>query len=69
MKTLDKFGLVVFGAIAINFILTMPQFIAFFTMDIDTGHYYGFAYPFWLIIVISLFSGFLSNYLVQKYIK
>lgn len=69
MSQFDKLCLVVFFGIGINFILTLPQFIAFFTMDIDTGHYYGFAYPFWLNVIIALGSGQLSNYLVKKYFK
>jgi hypothetical protein len=70
METIvNKLGLVVAIAICINFILTLPQFIAFFTMDINTGHYYGLVYPFWLNWIFGITSGLLSNFIVKKYIK
>ena len=47
-------------------ILTLPNFIAFQTMDIDTGHYYGYAYPFWLIMLIGIISGPLGNLIVNR---
>ncbi len=66
---INRLGLVVAFGVAINFILTLPQFIAFFTMDINTGHYYGLVYPFWLTVFFGIVSGFLSNFIVKKYIK
>lgn len=68
-EIINKLGLVIAFGIAINFILTLPQFIAFFTMDINTGHYYGWVYPFWLNWVFGITSGLLSNFIVKKYIK
>ena len=66
---IHKLGLVVAFGILINVILTLPQFIAFFTMDINTGHYYGFVYPFWLTVFFGLLSALASNLIVKKYIK
>ncbi len=66
---IHKLGLVVAFGILINFILTLPQFIAFFTMDINTGHYYGLVYPFWLNVFFGLSSALASNIIVRKYIK
>lgn len=51
-------------------LLTLPHFIAFQTMDINTGHYYGYTYPFWLIMSIALisviFGNLIGNYLYNK---
>lgn len=66
---IHKLGLVVAFGILINLILTLPQFIAFFTMDINTGHYYGLVYPFWLNVFFGLSSALASNIIVRKYIK
>ena len=66
---IHKLGLVVAFGILINLILTLPQFIAFFTMDINTGHYYGLVYPFWLNVFFGLSSALASNIIVKKYIK
>lgn len=68
-RAIHKLGLVVSLGILIYFILTLPQFIAFFTMDINTGHYYGLVYPFWLNIFFGLSSALASNFIVKKYIK
>lgn len=48
------------------FILTLPHFIAMYTMDTKTGEYYGYVYPLWLILTISLISGILGNIIVSK---
>lgn len=66
---IHKLGLVVAFGLLINLILTLPQFIAFFTMDINTGHYYGLVYPFWLNVFFGLSSALASNIIVRKYIK
>lgn len=71
MDNKTKFSLGILFTMGIYFILTFPMFLAFFTMDIDTGEYSGIVYPFWLCIVISIISGilgtFLSRYIINKY--
>ena len=37
-----------------------------YTMDYKTGDYYGFVYPLWLILSISLISGILGNIITKK---
>ena len=54
-------------SMGIYFVLTFPMFLAFFTMDINTGEYIGIAYPTWLCVVIGVVSGILGN-LLGKYI-
>ena len=55
----------------IYFILTFPMFLAFFTMNIDTGEYIGIAYPTWLCVIIAGVSAILGNlsaqYIIRKY--
>lgn len=63
MKKLFLSLLITFG---IYFILTLPHFIAMLTMDYKTGDYYGYVYPLWLILSISLISGILGNIIVSK---
>ena len=55
--------------LGIYFILTLPHFIAMYTMDYKTGDYYGYFYPLWLIFVISLISAILGNIIVSKLVK
>ena len=50
-------------------ILTLPHFIAFQTMDINTGHYYGYVYPFWLIMLIALISNPLGRFIGRFILK
>ena len=53
----------------IYFILTFPMFLAFFTMDIDTGDYIGIAYPTWLCLLIGGVSAILGNLYARHIIK
>jgi hypothetical protein len=48
-------------------ILTLPHFIAFQTMDINNGHYRGYVYPLWLMMLIAIGSGFLGKLIVNKF--
>lgn len=66
MTQLQKLSMSIIMALGVFCILTLPHFIAFQTMDIDTGHYYGYSYPFWLIMLIALVSGPLGNLIVNK---
>jgi hypothetical protein len=66
MNHLQKLSMTMTMALGVFCILTLPHFIAFQTMDIDTGHYYGYVYPFWLIMLIALISGPLGNLIVNK---
>ena len=47
------------------------MFLAFFTMDIDTGDYTGIVYPTWLCLLIGGVSAILGNlyakYIIKKY--
>ena len=54
-------------ALGVFCILTLPHFIAFQTMDINTGHYYGLIYPTWLVYTCSLVSVILGN-LIGNYL-
>ena len=53
-------------ALGVFCLLTLPHFIAFQTMDINTGHYYGYVYPFWLIILIAVISAPIGRLIVEK---
>jgi hypothetical protein len=66
MNQLQKLSMTIIMSVGVYFLLTLPNFIAFFTMNIDTGHYYGYVYPFWLIMLIALISGPLGNLIVNK---
>ena len=63
MKKLFLSLLITFG---IYFILTLPHLISMYTIDIKTGDYYGYVYPLWLILTISLISAILGNIIVSK---
>jgi hypothetical protein len=47
------------------------MFLAFFTMNLDTGEYIGIAYPTWLCLTIAGVSAILGNlsarYIIKKY--
>jgi len=51
--------------ISVYFLLTLPHLLTFFTMDLNTGHYIGFIYPLWLIMIISFVSGIVGNLIVN----
>ena len=56
--------------VGIYIILTSPLLLSIMTYDIDTGHYYGFRYPNWLIYTIGFVSGISGNILARsKYFK
>lgn len=63
---MEKLFLSISLTLGIYFILTLPHFITMYTMDIKTGDYYGYVYPLWLILTISLISGILGNIIVSK---
>lgn len=65
MKPLQKLGLSIIMGLGIYFILTMPHFIATITMDINTGHYYGYVYPFWLLMLMGIISGPLGRIILK----
>lgn len=57
-------------SVGIYIILTSPFFLSIMTYDFDTGHYYGFRYPYWLIYTIGILSGISGNLLARsKYFK
>jgi len=56
-------------SLGVFFILTLPHFIAFQTMDINTGHYYGYVYPFWLLMLIGIISGPLGRFIGRFVLK
>jgi hypothetical protein len=45
------------------------MFLAFFTMNIDTGDYIGIAYPTWLCLLIGGVSAILGNLYARHIIK
>jgi hypothetical protein len=51
--------------ISVYFLLTLPHLLTFFTMDLNTGQYFGFIYPLWLIMIISFVSGIVGNLIVN----
>jgi len=57
MNPLQKFILSILMSICLYAIMTLPHFIAFYTMNINKGHYYGIVYPFWLLLVCALIAG------------
>ena len=61
MNHLQKLALSIIMSLGV-----LPHFIAFETMNINTGHYYGYSYPFWLIMLIALVSGPIGNLIVNK---
>lgn len=63
-----KLTLSIIMSLGVYFLLTLPHFIVLLTMDINTGNYYGYVYPLWLLIVIGLISGTLGN-LIVKYLE
>ncbi len=71
MDNKNKLYFSVLLSMGIYFILTFPMFLAFFTMDIDTGEYIGIAYPTWLCVVIAIVSAILGNlsskHIIKKY--
>ena len=69
MSNLNKFYFTILLTIGIYFILTFPMFLAFFTMDINTGEYIGIAYPTWLCVVIAIASAILGNLSTRHIIK
>ena len=71
MDNKTRFSFTVTLTMGIYFILTFPMFLAFFTMDIDTGDYTGIVYPTWLCLLIGGVSAILGNlyakYIIKKY--
>ena len=71
MDNKTRFYFTVTLTMGIYFILTFPMFLAFFTMDIDTGDYTGIVYPTWLCLLIGGVSAILGNlyakYIIKKY--
>lgn len=63
---MQKLSKSIIMALGVFCLLTLPHFIAFQTMDINTGHYYGYVYPFWLIMLVVLISGPIGRLIVEK---
>ena len=53
----------------IYLLLTLPHFLAIITMDLDTGEYFGYVYPLWVIITISMISVVSGIILGRKFNK
>jgi hypothetical protein len=70
MTLLQKFAVTLLMTLGIYCLLTLPFFIAFFTLDINTGHYYGLIYPTWFVytcsIISVIFGNLIGNYLYNK---
>ena len=69
MINLNKFYFTILLTMGIYFILTFPMFLAFFTMNLDTGEYIGIAYPTWLCLLIGGVSAILGNLYARHIIK
>lgn len=70
MTDFKRFKLGFVLTIGIYIILTSPLFLSIMTYDINTGHYYGFRYPSWLIYTIGFVSGISGGILSRsKYFK
>lgn len=68
MTQIEKLSLVVIMTMATYCLLTIPTLVAFFTFDVDTGHYYGFLYPMWLLLLCSLISTITGNLIARHLI-
>lgn len=70
MTQLQRLVVTLLMTVGIYFLLTLPFFIAFFTLDINTGHYYGLIYPTWFVytcsLVSAIFGSLIGNYLYNK---
>lgn len=66
MTQIEKLSLVVIMTMGSFCLLTIPHLVAMFTMDLETGHYYGFVYPFWLVLLCSFISAITGN-IVARY--
>ena len=69
MNNLNKLSFTILLTMGIYFVLTFPMFLAFFTMDINTGEYIGIAYPTWLCLTIAGVSAILGNLSARHIIK
>ena len=69
MDEKTKLSVFIIISMGVYFILTLPMFIAFFTMDIDTGDYSGIIYPQWLCIILGVVSAILGNPIAKYIIK
>lgn len=56
-------------SICLYTIMTLPHFIAFYTMDIDTQSYHGIVYPYWLLLVCAFIAGFIAPKVTNKIIR
>ncbi len=70
MTQLQRLAVTLLMTVGIYFLLTLPFFIAFFTLDINTGHYYGLICPTWFVytcsLVSAIFGSLIGNYLYNK---
>jgi hypothetical protein len=66
MNHLQKLSFTILMTVGIYCLLTLPFFIAVFTMDIDTGHYYGLVYPTWLVFMCSVISIVIGLFINSK---
>jgi uncharacterized membrane protein YjjP (DUF1212 family) len=55
----ELFLRILFG-LGVYFLLTIPHFMAGFTMD-----NFGIIYPFWLVMLIAFVSGFIGSIIVN----
>lgn len=69
IKFLQNLSVNILIAFLIYFLLTLPHFLAFITFDLETGEYFGYIYPLWLIMSISLVSIVVSSILGRKFHK
>ena len=69
MNHLHKLSISIIMSLGVFCILTLPHFIAFQTMDINNGHYRGYVYPLWLIMLIAIGSGPIGKLIVNKFIN
>lgn len=70
MDNKTRFSLTVTLTMGIYFILTFPMFLAFFTMDIDTGDYTGIVYPTPCLLiggVSAILGNLYAKYIIKKY--
>ena len=66
MTQIEKLSLIVVMTMGSYCLLTIPHLLALFTIDFETGHYYGFVYPSWLVLLCSLISIVTGN-LIARY--
>ena len=69
MDNKTKLSVFILTSLSVYIVLTLPMFIAFFTMDIETGDYSGIIYPQWLCIILGVMSAILGSPIAKYIIK